>query len=174
MISFTGGNRSSWWEVKVPPEISKTVCSNLLVRGCRWSNWDLPSEICWHFAITILLLTVAERSSPCFQINICSYKALICFSASGLLWEPQTTIFKCPSATHIRPRVVSFSSGIDHPHESATQSSLSSWTECSPRHPLLWHPSRSSWPPGMGRPCSRDGRGFSHRRSKTGWGSRGS
>lgn len=52
--------------------------------------------------------------------------------------------------------------------------SLSSWTECSPQHLLLWHPSRSSWPPGTGPPCSKGGHASSHRRSKTDLGSGGS
>lgn len=57
--------------------------------------------------------------------------------------------------------------------KSVTQWSLSSWTACSPRHLLLWHPSRSSWPLETGPPCSRGGRGSSRRRSETDWGSGG-
>lgn len=51
--------------------------------------------------------------------------------------------------------------------------SLSSWTACIP--PPRWQsrPSRSSWPPPRGPPCSRAGRGSSHRRSGRGSGSGG-
>lgn len=50
-------------------------------------------------------------------------------------------------------------------------SPISSWTACSPRLPLLWRPSISSWPLGQGPPCSRVCRESSHRRSTRDWGS---
>lgn len=97
-------------------------------------------------------------------------EALICLQASGFLQIIR--LFKRPSvdlgcsswnSSRLRP-----------PSQPGARWSLSSWTACSLRHPSRWHPSRSAWLRGRAPPCSRGGRGSSHRRSETGLGSGGS
>lgn len=141
-----------------------------------WCNCELPSH--WQVAQTIFLLIAAERqiqlinSFKCIRLfmrapDCSSFQMSICYTPSVRV----SLIFGTGSGSS------GWLSGVWVPAQSLSSSdsvahwSLSSWTACSPRHPLLWHPSRSSWPLGMVPPCSRGGRGFSHRRSKMDWGS---
>lgn len=98
-------------------------------------------------------------------------EALICLQASGFLQIIR--LFKRPSVD-LGCSSWNSSSRLRPPSQPGARWSLSSWTACSLRRPSRWHPSRSSWLRGRAPPCSRGGRGSSHRRSETGLGSGGS
>lgn len=123
------------------------------------SGWEINTTLSPHLLESIKLFKRAPDHSP--------PQMSIRYTPSGRVSAPARSSSGWLASVWVLAQSPSSS-------KSVAQWSLSSWTACSPRRPLLWHPSRSSWPPGTAPPCSRGGRGFSHRRSKTGWGSGGS
>lgn len=151
----------------------------MLLRSPSWIYWQATQSVFvssthtarWKINTTLIIT----------EMHPCHEWALICSKASGPRLFIPSIRYTLSSCLIPVPAAAGSSSGwlagvwvlarFPTSTRSLTQWSLSSWTAYSPLHPLLWHPSRSSWPQGTGPPYSKAGREFSRRRSKMEWGS---